>query len=207
MAFALRREETEHTADLLSLVDCVAQPALKRPGRFRESCLSLLGPPDRRVAPPRLARAATRFRGGAVHGVFPRADDPAPDSPFAYTVGLSGPRFGHPEFAVFGMDPDTAQTILNDLRERIRGGQRLHAGQRIGDLLQGSYEVELVLVDDTADERAPLSVANSLYGHGGTVDALQVVLPDRHHRLPWDPGFDAGMQAMQPLLGRRAQAN
>ena len=41
--------------------------------------------------------------GWAVQGVFPRADDPDPGPPFAYTVGLSGPRFGHPEFVVFGL--------------------------------------------------------------------------------------------------------
>jgi hypothetical protein len=144
--------------------------------------------------------------GWAIQGVLPRADDPAPGPPFSYTVGLSGPQFGHPELVVFGLDPDTAQTILNDLGERVRGGQRLHAGQRIGDLLQGGYEVELLAVEDSADERAPLSVANRLYGHDGPVDALQVVLPDQHYRFPWDSGFDAGMRMVQPLLGRRAAA-
>jgi Domain of unknown function (DUF4262) len=104
---------------------------------------------------------------------------------------------------VFGLDPDTARTILNDLGDRVRDGQLLHAGQRIGDLLQGGYEVELLAVDDSADERAPLSVANRLYGHDRPVDALQVVLPDQHYRFPWYSGFDAGMRTVQPLLGRR----
>jgi hypothetical protein len=53
-----------------------------------------------------------------------------------------------------------------------------------GDLLQGGYEVELLAVDDSADERALLSVANRLYWQGGPVDALQVVLPDQHYRFP-----------------------
>lgn len=142
--------------------------------------------------------------GWAIQMVAPRADAPALSPPFAYTVGLSRPQFGHPELLVFGLDPATAQVILNDLGERVRSGRRLHPGQRIGDLLQGGYEVELVAIDAAAGKRAPLSAANRLYGHGGSVDALQVMLPDPNHRLPWDPGFDPGMAARQPLLGRRA---
>ena len=118
--------------------------------------------------------------------------------------GCLGHGSGIPSSSWSGWIPIPAQTILNDLGERVRGGRRLHAGQRIVDLLQGGYEVELLAVDDSADERAPLSVANRLYGHGGLVDALQVVLPDQHYRLPWDPGFAAEMRTAQPLLGRRA---
>jgi hypothetical protein len=142
--------------------------------------------------------------GWAIQAVLPPANDPVPGPPFAYTVGPSRPQFGHPELVVIGLPTDTAHAILNDLGEQVHGGQRLHAGQRVGGLLQDGYEVELLAVDDAADERAPLSVANRLYGHGSPVDALQVVWPDRCHRFPWDPGFDAGMRAAQPLLGRRA---
>ena len=59
-------------------------------------------------------------------------------------------------------------------------------------------------MDDAADERALLSVANRLYGHGEPVDALQVVWPDQRHRFPWEAAFDARMRPVQPLLGRRA---
>ena len=146
--------------------------------------------------------------GWAIHIVLPLRDDPDPGPPFAYTVGLSGPRFGHPELLVVGLGRDTAQIVLTDLCERVRDGQRLHAGQRISHLLQdidgGAVQVELLRVDDAADHRAPLSAANRLYGHDGPIDALQVVWPDTNHRFPWDPGYDGAMRAMQPLLGRRA---
>jgi uncharacterized protein DUF4262 len=149
-------------------------------------------------------------QGWAIHTVLPPVDDPDPDPPFAYTVGLSGPRFGHPELLVVGLGRDTAGIVRNDLGERVRDGQRLHAGQRINDLLEdvdgGPVQVELVRVDDAADERAPLTAANRLYGHGRPIDALQVVWPDHNHRFPWDPGYDA-MRAMQPLLGRRTTPN
>jgi Domain of unknown function (DUF4262) len=146
--------------------------------------------------------------GWAIHTVLPPADDPDPQPPFAYTVGLSGPRFGHPELLLVGLGRDTAGIVLTDLCERVRDGQRLYAGQRIGDLLRdvdgGAAPVELVRVDDAADVRAPLSAANRLYGHGGSVEALQVVWPDHQHQFPWDPGCDGAMRALQPLLGRRA---
>ena len=145
--------------------------------------------------------------GWAIHVVLSPGDDPVPDPPFAYTVGLSGSRFGHPELLVSGLGRDTAQIVLNDLAERVRAGQRLRAGQRFSDLLEGvdggEVQVELLRVDDAADPRAPLSAANRLYGYGGPIDALQVVWPDRTHRFPWEPGYDA-MQAMQLLLGRPA---
>jgi hypothetical protein len=52
---------------------------------------------------------------------------------------------------------DIATGILNDFGERVREGQRLHSGQRIGDLLKdvdkGPVQVELVTVDDAADRR------------------------------------------------------
>jgi hypothetical protein len=136
--------------------------------------------------------------GWAIQGVFSEPDDHGPA--FAYTVGLSGPQFGHPELIVVGLDPRSAQIILNNLGERVRSGRRLHAGQQIVDLLRGGYQVELVTVDDASDDRAPLSVANLLYGNGRSVEALQVVLPDRNHQFPWDPEFADGSQ---PLLGQR----
>jgi hypothetical protein len=146
--------------------------------------------------------------GWAIHTVLPLLDDPDPDPPFAYTVGLSGPRFGHPELLVVGLGRDTTHIVLTDLCERVRDGQRLHAGQRITDLLEAvdgdAVQVELLRVDDAADPRAPLSAANRLYGHGGPVDALQVVWSDRNDRFPWDPGYDASLQPMQLLLGRPA---
>lgn len=146
--------------------------------------------------------------GWTIHTVLPPADDPDLDPPFAHTVGLSGPRFGHPELLVVGLGRDTAQVVLTDLCERVRDGQRLHAGQRLSEVLEdvagGAVQVELLRVDDAADPRAPLSAANRLYGHGGPVDAFQVVWPDHNHRFPWDPGCDGAIRALQPLLGRRA---
>jgi hypothetical protein len=148
--------------------------------------------------------------GWAIHTVLSPADDPNPPPPFAYTVGLSRPRFGHPELLVVGLGRDTAQLVLTDLCERVRDGQRLRAGQRISDLLENvdgaALQVELLRVDDAAADRAPLYVAKQLYGQSGPIDALQVVWPDHNRRFPWEPGYDGAVREMQPLLGRRATA-
>jgi hypothetical protein len=148
--------------------------------------------------------------GWAIQAVLPPVDDPHPDPPFAYTVGLSRPRFGHPELLVVGLGRDTAQLVLTDLCERVRDGQRLRAGQRVSDLLEdvdgAALQVELLRVDDAAADRPPLSAAARLYGQSGPIEALQVVWPDHNHRFPWEPGYDGAVRAIQPLLGRRATA-
>jgi Domain of unknown function (DUF4262) len=149
--------------------------------------------------------------GWAIQAVLPPVDDPNPHPPFAYTIGLSRPRFGHPELLVVGLGTDTAQIVLKDLCERVRDGQTLRVGQRISDLLEdvdgGALQVELLRVNETAADRQPLSVAKPLYGRVVPIEALQVVWPDGNHRFPWDPGYDGALRTVQPLLGRRATAS
>lgn len=49
--------------------------------------------------------------------------------PFAYTIGLWG--LAHPELLIFGVSPETAVGVLNDLGERIRTGETLLPGQLV----------------------------------------------------------------------------
>jgi hypothetical protein len=56
-----------------------------------------------------------------------RSDEFRP--PFAYTVGLFG--LGHPELLVFGLEPQSATGVLNDLGGRIRAGTELMPGEII----------------------------------------------------------------------------
>ncbi|WP_158615067.1 DUF4262 domain-containing protein [Cellulomonas sp. PhB150] len=47
---------------------------------------------------------------------------------FTYTIGLT--RFhGHPELMVSGLDEFDAASVLNDLGERVRAGERFEHGQ------------------------------------------------------------------------------
>lgn len=128
--------------------------------------------------------------GWLVQGVGGDGDDP----PFAYTVGLTVRDV--PEFIVCGLAMPTAHTILNDLGERVRAGQRFTDGDVLSDVLR-DYDVRLVAVSDT---RERLRVANTLFGgaDGTAVRALQVVYPDVEGRWPWEAGSGV---AGQPVLG------
>ena len=60
----------------------------------------------------------------------PGCDCPTSDGPpFAYTVGLFG--LAHPELLIFGVPPEIAAGVLNDLGERVRKGEALLPGQLI----------------------------------------------------------------------------
>src|SRR5690606_34913992 len=52
-------------------------------------------------------------------------DDEGPA--FAYTVGLFG--LGHPELLIFGVYPEDALAVLNDLGEQVMAGANLLPGQ------------------------------------------------------------------------------
>lgn len=113
--------------------------------------------------------------------------------PFQYTVGLTA--FDHPEFVLYGLGAQLGGGILNDLGERVRAGERFSPGDRLEGVLTGGYVPELVAVEDDED----LVVARTLYDE---IDALQVVLPDREHRMPWDDGFaiDLPLRGTRPTL-------
>jgi hypothetical protein len=132
--------------------------------------------------------------GWAVQAVLGGSGDP----PFAYTVGLT--RYdGHPELVMYGLHPDLAHGLLNDLGARIRGGARLREGQRISDLI-ASYDVTLVEVDS---DDAGMTLANTLYATDRPMPALMVVWPDPAGRFPWEDAYSLDPR-IQPVPPRRS---
>jgi hypothetical protein len=119
--------------------------------------------------------------GWMVQGVF--GDDPAHN--FAYTVGLAGK--GKPEFIVFGLRPDIAQQLLNELAGRqVDGGETFTPGQLLDDLFQPKPDGEkiparLLLVMDSTEH---LTMANR-FGPM-PVTALQLCYPDADGYWPWE---------------------
>ena len=55
---------------------------------------------------------------------------------FAYSLGLFE-NFNHPEISLFGLDLDTMHTLINDVGELVRSGQRFDAGDTSDRLLDG----------------------------------------------------------------------
>lgn len=116
--------------------------------------------------------------------------------PYAYSIGLHHSH-GHPELSVFALEFDEARDLIAELVERVKGGERLDAG----DVQGGPPDEERLTF-------APVDQAwyEDFFGRGidfyGTLDfpMLQCVWSDESGRFPWDSGFDPELQALQPNL-------
>lgn len=115
-------------------------------------------------------------------------DDDGP--PFAYTVGLFG--MGHPELVIFGVDPEAALGILNDLGRRVRAGDALLAGRLI-DFERWRHRVVTEEVPNPGDI---VFTANRFYQRPdeASVPVLQVSYDDGGGRFPWEEGYDGPVQ-------------
>ena len=126
----------------------------------------------------------------------PGCDCPTNDGPtFAYTVGLFG--LAHPELLIFGVPPEIAAAVLNDLGGRVRKGEALLPGQ-------------LITFDDWPHRVIPEPVpnpgdivfsANRFYCRPDefSVPVLQLSYDDTKGRFPWDDAYAA--PEMQPRPG------
>lgn len=117
------------------------------------------------------------------------------EPPFAYTVGLFG--LGHPELLIFGVTPETAASVLNDLGERIRGGEDLIPGQ----LITFERWARRVITEEVPNPGEIVFSANRFYQRPdeASVPVLQLSYDDREGRFPWDDGHTA--PHMQPRPG------
>ena len=132
--------------------------------------------------------------GWAVTAVLPTPEHPG--APFAYTVGLTA--HDHPELVIAGLDPLSAQALLNDLAARVYDtGARFTHGQRVSDLIAG---YDAVILEGPATDDLHPGAAYARYGRD-RVRLRQIVWPDPQARFPWDDGY-AHPPGAQPLIGR-----
>ena len=125
----------------------------------------------------------------AVTGVY--GDDLAP--PVAYTTGLT--ELGRPELVITGVEPEPAGLVLNEAAARVVLTPGFAAGSTLTGLRSTNrYELTAVEVIDSS----PMRVTHLLFGE--SFRAVQLVWPDRDHRLPWDRGYALSADE-QPLLG------
>jgi hypothetical protein len=129
-------------------------------------------------------------RGWALVGVFPTEESPG--VPFTYTVGLTA--LGLPEFAMYGLNAQTAGALLNEIAGRARDGLLPPVGEPILDCLHGGLELTAIKMTDTSD----LNSVRAVYG--SLEEAHQIVWPDTAGRMPWAPGYDLAHE-VQPLHG------
>ncbi|WP_028193320.1 DUF4262 domain-containing protein [Salinispora pacifica] len=132
--------------------------------------------------------------GWAVTAVLPDLGESG--STFAYTVGLT--EHDLPELVIAGLDPLTAQELLNDMAARVSSrAERFTHGQRVADLLAG---YDAIIVEGPATDALHPGAAHARYGKD-RVRLQQIVWPDTHSRFPWDDGYEYPAH-VQPLLGR-----
>jgi hypothetical protein len=106
--------------------------------------------------------------------------------PYQFTLGLTA-RLGHPELEVIGLEPAMGQDLLAELVRRIKGGQRLEAGDFFSDLKRG---YDFFLVDNPIDPDGPPLTGNR----------LRLIWPDAQHRYPWHADCDPYCEAQGLLL-------
>jgi hypothetical protein len=136
--------------------------------------------------------------GEAIHrsGVYLEfVPQPTPLETCWYTVGMT--THDQPELIVFGLPPDISRPVLRSVAHDVIAGRRtITAGQYADDVLDG-HLVHFVAVTEP-DRHLP--VAAHFYSvTGNSVQALQIVWPDRYRRWPWQPGTRVDDM---PVLGR-----
>lgn len=126
---------------------------------------------------------------------------PEEDSPgWAYSVGFLS-TFGHPEVVVFGLPPEDAHALVNDVGDHIRNGVPVQEGAAIGDLVPG----RVCAVRGVARRWKSTLFEAALWFHGREdVPILQILRADAEGRLPGDAGFAETLAEAQPLLDRES---
>jgi hypothetical protein len=130
--------------------------------------------------------------GWAVPGV--EADGAVP--PWAYSVGM-WLTCQTPELVVCGAPVRNAAGIVNAIGARIADGAEFGPD----DVLDDVCPARLILrpVDLSWRTTSMFMVSDEFYGFVRP-PYLQVVWADRNNRFPWEPGFQARFDGLQPLL-------
>jgi hypothetical protein len=137
--------------------------------------------------------ATVSEHGWAISGRH--GDDVAP--PWAYSVGMWLTSQA-PELVLCGLPVDNAASIINAIGARIADG----ADFGPDDVLEDVCPAPLAFRPVEASWRAAdglLAISDAFYGMVRP-PCLQVVWSDKEGRFPWDRGFAAAFDRMQPLL-------
>lgn len=126
--------------------------------------------------------------GWHVTGVF---DPKNREAPFAYTVGATTRNL--PELIITGLDPRTGCVLINDLLRSIQEGVEI--------VKEDTPYTELAnmpcyLRKLTRDQVKDHMTITCNYHEDTDFDCYQLVYPDPHGLLPWQPGYDFPRQTI-----------
>jgi Domain of unknown function (DUF4262) len=116
---------------------------------------------------------------------------------YSYTAGLTT-TFGHPELILFGLEPESAEALLDALIDEIDEGRRFEVGSEHEGLLR-NYPLRIHGVPPAMIETI---LPRALWASGGTATAVQLVWPDKQGRWPWQDDVREGFAELQPVLDR-----
>lgn len=115
--------------------------------------------------------------------------------PFAYTVGLWREK-GRPELIIRGLNPESAISALNNAAEELL---KREAPWKPGMLLEevfSGFAAKLVPIEP---EKVAVFLKTLKYFTDETVQAWQVLWPDRQGKFPGEKGADESLLAIQDL--------
>lgn len=107
------------------------------------------------------------------------------DPPFGYTIGLFG--LGHPELLVFGLDPQEAGGLLNELGSWVKDGEYLMPGMEI----EFDDRPIKIIPEVVPNPGEIVFDANRFYIRPAeeSVPVLQLTYDDEAGRYPWDEEY------------------
>ncbi len=107
-----------------------------------------------------------------VHDEFTHLPHPLSHLVNYHTHGFSQ-LWKHPDFQiVLPLSPEQVMPTFHSFADRVRKGERFHAGQVVSEIIREPYKVKLVAAREC--DR----------------DVLRILVPDKKNRFPGDPGCD-----------------
>lgn len=119
---------------------------------------------------------------------------------WAFTVGLAH-RFGHPEFALFGLPDGFSASVLSDLGERVVAGEKIGVETELDEVIEG---YRLAFRPVRPKWYTPFLGYALWFYRSDTFPVLQVHWPDREQRYAWDRDEPEHDSVLQPLLDRKS---
>jgi hypothetical protein len=120
---------------------------------------------------------------------------------FTYSIGLWA-KYKHPEIICFGLSTQTLHSIINDVADLIKSGQKIETNKTYNDIFENS-KAEFIQIDNRnlADY---FGTAIDFY-NSESFPAIQLIWTDRNDKFPWETDFQDEFIYKQPLLDRNAE--
>lgn len=118
---------------------------------------------------------------------------------YSFTTGLFQ-QFGHPEIVCFGLNMDTAQNLLNTLKDYVEDGEVFEVDKIYNNKLIKGFDITFVKVDPVF-YKSYLGYTRWFY-KSDDFPVMQLVWPDSNNRFPWAKNYQKQLVFTQPLLDR-----